>query len=107
MPSTMAGRKGLLLEQLEAAYAGQSLVTRRFALFAQYIRDMNHLAEEFWQGELEALPSPSTAFPAAPSSNYQSIPAASATCSMNLIAGHFVVFLYPLVPLAASMGTHI
>ncbi|RDW78929.1 uncharacterized protein DSM5745_05781 [Aspergillus mulundensis] len=80
--------EGLLLEQLEAAYTGQSLVVRRFAPFVQYIRDTNHLAEEFWQGKLAGLAVTSTAFPPAPSSNCQPIPTASATRSMKLTAGH-------------------
>ncbi|KAM3509522.1 hypothetical protein MY11210_006293 [Beauveria gryllotalpidicola] len=80
--------EALILDQLEAAYSGQTLPLRQYAPFVKHIQDQAHLAEQFWSNETAATATLAAIFPPAPSLTYQPSPTSVSNCFMDLTAGH-------------------
>ncbi|KAM3542149.1 hypothetical protein ARSEF1564_004969 [Beauveria bassiana] len=80
--------EALILDQLEAAYSGQTLPLRQYAPFVKHIQDQAHLAEQFWSNETAATDTLAAIWPPTPSLNYQPSPTSVSHCFMDLTAEH-------------------
>ena len=80
--------ESLILSQVEAAYAGQSIKRQEFTPFVKYLQDTKHLAKEFWRSEFAGVDRSSAMFPSVDLPNYQARPSSLKDCDLTLLEAH-------------------
>lgn len=80
--------EGLILDQVESAYAGNSLTLHQFAPFVKHIEATKNDAETFWRNETRTLETSLMSFPPIHASDYQPEPNTILSCSMELTNEH-------------------